>query len=200
MNVVWDIDGVLADLTHGLTTLAHDWWGTPIITGENQPTWSFRNAMTEEQQAACWEHIGANPSFWNDKVPSIVTPEDILSMRMLNHYADFIYLTNRNGNAYEYTRLWLERNSFPAGLLAHTHDKVKWIQDNIPHTRTYAIDDAPYNILSYKDAGIPVTIMDRPYNADISGHRVRSVQEFVDSLLPYAITDSPITKLMDTGA
>lgn len=178
-TVLFDIDGVLADLTHGLTTLAHDLWGTPIITGENQPTWNFRNALNAQQQEAVWRIIGENPTFWGG-LPSMIDAYDKAALILLAREADFTYITNRPNASAEVTQAWLETR-VPAGTLIHTPNKAEWVMAHLPpDVPRYAIDDAPTNIMLYKDAGIPVVIMDRPYNRELWGKRVKSVQAFCD--------------------
>ncbi len=42
-----------------------------------------------------------------------------------------------------------------------------------------AVDDHPHNTLRYEQAGIPTLLMDRPWNVDVAGERIYSLEAVV---------------------
>lgn len=187
--VVYDIDGVLADLTYGLTLRAAELWpNIPVIRQESQPSWSFRNALSEDQQREIWREIDESPTFWEGLLP-ICSPDDITRMRWLTRqgYAA-VYLTNRRGTrAEEQTLSWLWRYEFPHGRLILSDDKAYSAAQLVrEHPEGWfpagIIEDAPSNIRTLRQAHMPVWIQDRPYNEGVPGERVRTVGDFVRAI------------------
>lgn len=198
--VVYDIDGVLADLTYGLTLrAAARWEHVPVIRQESQTSWSFRNALSEDQQREIWRDIDQSETFWDGLLP-ICSPDDVTRMRWLaSQRYDVVYLTNRRGERIaEQTLSWLWRYEFPHGRLILTDDKAASARQLVEaHPEGWfpagIIEDAPSNIRALRQARMPVWVQDRPYN-QTSGHpRVRTVGEFVR-----AITNTRAGRLHDT--
>jgi hypothetical protein len=191
---VFDIDGVLADLTHGLTKRANAKWGTPVIQGEDQPTWSFKNCLTDEQQDEIWGEIFSSPTFWEELAP-ICTPSEIRLMALLGHRRDveLMYLTNRTGVEVErQTQRWLREHGFPWGELAFTRDKAAFLKGcaetkygpgvSLRSVVLGVLEDAPANIEAMRAVGAPVYTMSRPYNLGLDGLRVSTVREFCEAM------------------
>lgn len=202
--LVFDLDGVLAKLTLGLTSLGHDMFGTQIVEDDDQPDWNFDNVMTNEQQTKVWAHIKAHPEFWGTLEPALSAYYDLEDMR---HYAapfsgfEVAYLTNRRGKGVsEVTKAWLWQYGFPYGEVACVSDKVKWLQDRRRAGRELAgvLEDAPHNLLAMWEANLPAWCFSRQYNLDLVGPRVSSVGEFlyrVSKQVPYQAAEEEMAEV-----
>lgn len=182
--LVFDIDGVLAKLTLGLTTLGHDLFGTEIVEDDDQPNWSFDNVMTPDQQRRVWNEIDAHPDFWGT-LDVLAYPHDINLMHAFaNGLTNFelLYLTNRSGKRVgEVTKEWLWRNGFPYGRVELVKDKTAYLIGQQRALRRVAgiLEDSPRNLEEMWAAGLPAWCFARGYNEDVTGPRVGTINQFL---------------------
>lgn len=183
--VVLDIDGVLADFSLAFTQRLVEMGRIAApVPATAQQTWYFRDSLpiTRADEDAVWAYIDGSRTFWRDLRP-ILDADDRLALRDLAKVARIIYMTGRldAGNlTLAQTHGWLNLNGLPHGPVILNPDKVDGVAALGRMARVVGIiDDKPATLEAMRDAGAPVTAMDRPYNAHVSGvPRVTSVAAF----------------------
>lgn len=177
VRVGFDIDGVLADFTHGFTRKAQllGLMKEPHSNGAQQ-TWEF--PMSKRDVNKVWRSIDANSfDFWNG-LETLVTPGELRSLAFFPH--EIVHVSNRKDRAHvrAASELWLARKLIP-GFLHLTDDKARTVDDL---GIDYMIEDNPDNIRAMFAAGINVYVRDWPYNRDLDPAipRVGSVAEYLE--------------------
>jgi hypothetical protein len=191
MDIMIDIDDVLfpwADEIHrraverGLTDL------------DSYTTWHM------------WEDYGIPKEVWLDLVADAAldgmyvdvppVPGSVEALRRLHWAGHAIHLVTArgfhlNGNegqdeqVREWTDLWVHEHAVPHKTLSYARDKVA-IQEDLGVEFDYALDDGPHNYYALTAACVDAYLLDRPHNRHVEtriGHRVHSVDEFVDLVL-----------------
>ena len=180
VKVIFDIDGVLADFTLGVTGLGHSLFGLPVHSSGAQREWGFGGYGTEEQRTAIWKNLTASPDFWL-KLPTLLTLGDLLAMAQLHRRGvEFVYLSSRPKTAAEQTEQWLRNIAVPRGRLKVVSGD-KWLEVLLLQDGLLGVlEDDPRELLALRDCELPVFKMDWPYNRFILAPRVSSVAEFCD--------------------
>ena len=62
--IMFDVDGVLANFTTAFTTVGNRLFDTPIVDNHEQPTWDFRESLTQGQQNQIWKEIKTINNWW----------------------------------------------------------------------------------------------------------------------------------------
>lgn len=186
--VVIDIDGVLADFSLAFTQLLVEAGKLDrAVPGMEQKAWRFRDSLpiTRKDEDAAWRHIDASATFWAG-LPSLLTPQDTLSLLYLSRLVRLVYMTGRReagNNVVAQTLAWLGRHNLPGGEVILEPDKAKGVAalgDGI----IGIIDDKPAALEALRDLGMPVTAMDMVYNRHVTGvPRVASVGEWAREML-----------------
>lgn len=162
---MFDVDGVLADFVHGFTALAHELFGTKIITTPEQPSWNFRTwgLMTREQENATWEALKKDPYWWARLLP-LVKRETFERINRLRIAADVVFATSRVSDSAPpgwQTQRWLQDHGIYNPSVVVTSKKgemaraiqadfsiedklenawcIHWISDK-PQTKSYIIN------------------------------------------------------------
>lgn len=85
----------------------------------------------------------------------------VQGMWRLKEHFDIVYLSARPKWAWVLTDLWLRAHGFPVGQLILTNNKDRVAKEI---GVSIAIEDAPFEIDRYKEAGIPVIVKAQRYN------------------------------------
>lgn len=135
------------------------------------------------------ELLGATPEqsrrFWGDLVSDAYRREQPhansreLLHRLRDKGADIHYITARRMRDLEVTSTWLEQHDYPDGRLAlDAHDKARLALDL---GLSLAFEDSPANAIALADAGIPVILLDWPYNRHVSHPLVFRVRDWFEA-------------------
>lgn len=181
-----DIDGVLADYTGALRTVAPslgielDGSVPPRYWSMQEPGW-FSNRddwklchAAALREADTFDPIGGFPYI----------ADQTNRLREAGHLV--VILTAREAPPWQdeygddlvqrFTLDWLKAHSV-------TYDELRFDGTKTGHQLDVLLDDAPHNITEYQDAGERVVVFDQPYNRHLAGERAGSLSEFVDLVL-----------------
>lgn len=64
MNIMFDLDGVLADFVYGFTALANKNYGTPITPTSGQPSWYGFPGLDTHVIDSTWYTLKQDGTFW----------------------------------------------------------------------------------------------------------------------------------------
>ena len=187
MNILFDVDGVLADYVFAFTKEASilDYLQEPYHTNNN-PCWSFDHILTEKKQAVIQGIVEHDPKWWTRLEPLISQQlfRDINYLQVLNQV---FFCTNRFGiNPQQQTKYWLIVHGIvnPAVILSKRKDLVAEalnidysIEDNVEKANNICGMASLQSRKSY--------LLDRPYNRKdrIESLRiVKTVEEFLDDV------------------
>lgn len=185
MQIMVDIDGVLADFICGFTTLAAAMFGCPITTTSEQPKWDGFPGMTALQINLVWKRVKTSTDFWN-RLGSLVGDKtfDRISELQVDHRVHFV--TSRHGlAAHDQTVGWLEERGIlsPEVLVVPSADSKGHAAAAI-HA-DYSIDDKAGNAVyvQYHVPSVKSYILNRQYNQfdpEVLGSKVKRVNDVVD--------------------
>jgi len=190
MNVMFDMDGVLADFIKGFTTLAHNLFDTPITDTSGQPRWDGFPGMTDLQMQVTWKHVNESQSFWYELEP-LVGKELFARINALQKYHHIYFVTSRTGtDVHTQTMEWLEQQgvSNPEVIVLPAGSRKGEIAQAL-QAKT-AIDDKAGNavFMSYLCPKTTSYIINRQYNQfdpSVLGSkvvRIYSVDQYLDRL------------------
>lgn len=189
-NVMFDVDGVLADFVLGFTQLAvAEGFMETVIKTTEQPSWDFGQVLSEKQQKQLWTLIDHRGSWWESLQP-LVPAETFERINKLCDNDVVTFCTHRLAgmpHAQVQTQAWLMRHGIdiPNVVVSKRKGEVARALDI-----DYAIDDKPENAacIHWISDVRPTKsyILDRPYNhnADLPRRikRVLTVDEFLDDI------------------
>lgn len=173
MNLMFDMDGWVADFVLGFTRLAHMKFGNSkrVFGCGGSEVWGFTSGagvdtgyLTKEENREMWETITQDTYFWTT-LPSLLTPADHKALTRLHAQHDITWITSRNGiKVEEQTKQWLRQTGLPNpdNVIIAGDDKGKFIQEHGKYD--IAVDDGPHQITRMVMAGQFVVIRDFPYN------------------------------------
>lgn len=185
-NIMFDIDGVLADFILGFTREACQlgYLERPYST-EEQASWEF-NQLSWPQQISIWDYIRSSNWWWTN-LPALVSPVTFAALNTLQMTNQVIFCTNRRGKHIQLqTKYWLANNGIvnPAVVVTERKGEVARALDI-----DYSIDDQVHNAncVHWIADTVPCRsyLLDRPYNrvGRIKNVRVvASVEEFMEEL------------------
>lgn len=192
MVIMWDVDGVLANFTHGYHSLANEMFDANISL-EQPPTWDWlEDTIGSEKVGRIWNRIKQDPNFWRN-LPSLV--DDSIWDRIVKLDADQYFVTSRVGETAKlqtedwlFGRMWqFDPDLCPITVVMSSRkaDAANALKAN------YTIDDKLGNVLAVYYNSPPerrVYVYDTPYNqmdTRIAGNRVRrvsTVSQFLDDI------------------
>jgi uncharacterized HAD superfamily protein len=157
--------GVLVDLDGTLTELGHveayaKFLGLPIPQREDVHIYNLEEMFgaTQEQSREFWS--GHDSASYRDATPQ---SDSVRVLRQL--YSSNIslkYVTARGSKDREISRQWLMAHGYPTGeLTVGAGDKAAHV---MRMGLGLAIEDAPQNALAVARIGVPVILIDWPYN------------------------------------
>ena len=124
MNIMLDVDGVLADFILGFTQLATTagYLYEPFST-KDQQSWDFNEHLSWTQQQNLWVYIKASPTWWETLQPLVSVDEiDQISELAANH--QLVFCTQRVGRHPQLqTTYWLRRLGILNGAVVVTKRK-----------------------------------------------------------------------------
>lgn len=183
--VQFDIDGVLADFIAGFTTLAHEYFGTPILSDRTNLKYGTNHIVGADNSARVWKMIVDGTDFWW-RLPAHADRPTFIRINNLQDERDVYFVTNRPGRWAKWqTESWLLAHGIWNPTVIVTDLKA------LPAQATgagYAIEDKPGNavMISYVNRAIRSFLIDLPYNRinhDMIGgrvERVNTLSEFLD--------------------
>lgn len=186
--VVFDIDGVLADMAAALSQVASDLFRVPAFKTSDMTHYNeVRSLLSPLEFNDVWSRATRNPDWWLS-IPSLATAEDHAAMETLSTQFDILYLTNRHNKpeVVDKTRLWLLLEGFPVGALWHQADKASFL-DAYSHSGVLpypvlrgVLEDNPYNIAQMQARNLPNVYARRwAFNTECEPH-VDSIAEFCE--------------------
>ena len=181
-----DIDGVLADYTGALRTVAPSlgieldgsvppkhWSMQEEGWFSNRDDWKLCHAAAL-RECDTFDPIGGFPYI----------AEQTHRLRSAGHTV--VILTAREAPPWQdsYDDAWVFKGTWEwLDLHSIGYDELRFDGTKTGHQLDALLDDAPHNITEYQDAGERVVIFDQPYNRHLAGERVGSLSEFVDLVL-----------------
>lgn len=155
MLVVTDVDNVLCDLN----ALLQECLGVDLERYPNQVPRAF---------FASQEGLSL---FWRAR-PFAGAPESLWGAVAAGHR--ILYLTSRPREANFVTRRWLALHGFPPGEVVLTGDKLSLV---LPRRREVLLvaEDDPRVALALAEEGVPVLLIDWPYNRGIVHPNIKRV-------------------------
>jgi hypothetical protein len=182
MRLGFDIDGVLARFE---VAFAQEFPHRPMPVGDPAfpPVWHYPQfyGATDAEVDAAWERIKADERFWW-RLPELHgrTEMDIRALNELRDRGhDIYFITNRVGKRVKWqTENWLRDRGFFNPTVIIAGDKAPIVA--ALRLDAY-IDDKPSNVNAVRE-GCPecrVYVMDRPYNQEVPGLRVATIEEML---------------------
>lgn len=177
LRIGLDVDGVLADymagvaavgrkLGHAMERALHG----PSRYGLVEPGWF----PTEEDAAAAMEALHGGDAMGRLPLLDPTAPEAVRRLRAAGHQV--VVVTARDLRSRALTHDWLRRHRIDA-------DEVLFERSKHRAGCHIYLDDAPHNIAELREFGAEAVVYDAPYNRDVSGPRVRNVDDFAELVL-----------------
>lgn len=186
-----DVDGVLADLALGLSSLVRDLSVEPVEVCGSGGQAVYPSALVDR----AWDRVRESTTFW-ETLPLLVTEADRLALCRLETVADCIYLTNRfaptSESARGQTERWVHRHGLPDFPVVLSRDFAgRKLEAVRAYGVTVVLEDSPEELaalgrLNAADDGEEVVYLfrrDWPYNRRELGRAVSSVEEFCWAVL-----------------
>ena len=185
MNIMFDMDGCLADFIRGFTGLAAVMFGCPITTTHEQPKWDGFPGMTALQINLVWKRVKLGTDFWS-RLGSLVGDETFTRIENLQEDHHLYFVTSRPGiRTHDQTVGWLEERGIlsPEVLVVPTAASKGHAAAAIG--AEYCLDDKAGNAVyvQYHVPGIKSYILNRKYNQfdpEVIGSKVKRVNQVGD--------------------
>lgn len=188
-NLMFDVDGVLADFIGGFTRLANSLHPTvPIVTTEQQPSYHDYPGMTKDQVNETWQHVVKDGTFWT-RLDPLVGLDVLRRIAQLNEDHHVYFVTARHGiYAKIQTELWLQEQGIenPTVILTQNKGEIAKAID-----ADYSIEDSASNasVIAWLTSDKTKSyLINRPYNQCApeflaSGvHRVDMVRDYLEAI------------------
>lgn len=111
MNILFDIDGVLADFVWGYTLLAQELgYLSKAFSTKEQLAWEFDYCLDQQQQRNIWDIIDHSTWWWSN-LQSLVSYRVLETINILQMTNQIVFCTNRRGKQVQLqTKYWLVNN------------------------------------------------------------------------------------------
>ena len=168
-----DIDNVLAEAEAEVQRIFQE------LTGEPWPQNVYASAGGLDRNILDRNLIEKIfDSFHNRAIPILpVQSGGKTAMEWLHQHYRIVIITARHPNSRPQTLEWLHRHEIPFDELHFSGDKTDVAEHII-----LAVDDHPEHVQGYSNQGIPVFLMDQPWNQNFSAPLVTRVSNW-DSIL-----------------
>lgn len=161
-----DIDNVLANAEPEIQRIFQE------LTGQPWPQHIYASAGGLDGHA-CDQHLIEQifDYFHNFSIPTLpVEPGGREALEGLHRDYRIVIITARRPDSRPQTLEWLQRHHIPFDELHHSGDKT-----DVAEHITLAVDDHPEHAQDYSNQGIPVFLMDQPWNQQFSAPLVTRV-------------------------
>lgn len=184
MRVMFDLDGVLADWILAFTALANQIQPgcIPVWQGDECPHWLGREHFTPpEMYDEAWRVLLDTPCWW-ETVPPLVSKDVFQRVNRLCMSQEVYFITDRHhnrGGALKQTANWLTAQGISWPFVVLTGEK--WEACRVLKI-DFSLEDRWENALDIT-TNSPRTrsfLLDRLYNRERVGPRVKTVRDFVD--------------------
>ena len=116
-----------------------------------------------------------------------VNPGSKKALEQLGHHFRIVVITARHPESRPQTLDWLQRHELPFDELHFSGDK-----SDVAENLVLAVDDHPEHAMGYSNRGIPVFLMDQPWNHGFSAPLVTRVHNW-EGLLDSVQQQSPLS-------
>jgi len=164
-NIIFDIDGCLCDFMYGFSSLANQYFGTPIKKAEDQYQWFGHEqlGLTRKQYDFIWEKVKTSEVFWTQLQP-LLDASIFARLDSLTIDASVYFVSARPGvYVKQQTERWLQQQGIcrPTVIIS---DRKGEIASGIK--ADFALDDKAGNavFMKYASPKTEVYLLDRPYN------------------------------------
>lgn len=191
MNIMFDLDGVLADFVYGFTALANKNYGTPITPTSGQPSWYGFPGLDTHVIDSTWYTLKQDGTFWVG-LPSLVSSDELAYVAALADQHHVYFATDRKGlRVKRQTEEWLEDRGIinPTVLITNRKGEVaKALKCR------FSIEDKASNasaVAWLTEDRCKSYLINRPYNQvnkdfmASSVRRVDSIQDYVEVIQDY---------------
>lgn len=188
MNVMFDIDGVLADFIFGYTSEAvrMGYLDKPL-TFNDQVGWDEFGNMTPNQVHKVWDKVLRDGNFWLSLNP-LVNEKVFQDINKLNSNYNVVFVTKRDGLMVQsQTKLWLIKHgvSNPSIILTKRKGEIARALD-----MQFSIEDKAENaaVIHWIADSVPCKsyLINRTYNLDASipknVKRINSVEQYINDV------------------
>lgn len=181
LHVGWDLDGVFYSFEAALRSWLIENHGrhpdslpTPVLTWDWWEThWGLD---LNDFLRICGEATDAGHMFLYGE-PFAGSVEAIVRVHEAGHLNHIITARNFGTKSPHNTADWLERWAIPYDSLCFTHHKGLTRPDVM-------VDDRPENFWAYEEAGVPVYLLDQPWNQQVNtDKRIYTLSEYADIVL-----------------
>ena len=168
-----DIDNVLGGAEREVQRLYKDLTGTPWPRGVYGSAGGLDESDLDRELVE-----GIFSRFHEESIPKLpVLPGAKLALDLLRNRYRILIVTARRSTSRNKTLAWLETRRIPFDDIYHAEDKTA-----IPERIVLAIDDHPLHAIGYCEKGIPVFLMDQPWNRSVSHPLITRVSGWDDLL------------------
>jgi len=190
MNIMFDMDGCLADFIYGFTSLAAVMFGCAVTRTSEQPKWDGFPGITTRQINMVWERVKRSPDFWN-RLDSLVDDPTFNRISDMQHEHRVHFVTSRQGvSTHDQTVAWLEERGIMSPEVVIIPSAASKGHMAAALQIEYAIDDKAGNAVyvGYHVPGVHSYILDRKYNQfdpEVIGSKVKRVwcvDEFLNDI------------------
>ena len=170
-----DIDNVLAEAEPEVQRIFQE------LTGRSWPADVYASAGGLDGSALD-RHLVEKifDYFHNRSIPILrAQPGGKMALEWLQQHYRIVIITARHPESRPQTQEWLERHKIPFDELHFSGDKT-----DVAEHITLAVDDHPEHVRGYSSQGIPVFLMDQPWNQNFSAPLVTRVTNW-DALIAF---------------
>lgn len=189
INVMFDVDGVLADFAWKFTEEAARTvpdlkpWGQA-----EQQVYNFSDRLSQEVREECWKVVHSSPYWW-ERVPRMIDRSEFKMIDDLNLHANVYFVTARKGtpSALLQTHRWLRYHGigYPNVITIEESDGIARRKCEIASALgiDFSIEDKASNANAIVGSRARSYLINRPYNANERVapvvKRINSVNEFL---------------------
>ena len=179
-----DLDGCVANFTHGFSSLCHSFTEeAPIVMQSEAKSWRWQDWYWDAGPDAAqiiedaWRHIKKSSTFWLN-LP-VLFPQTMPEVAALARAQPLVFVTRRDGaGVWLQTTRWLQERGVEEPLVYCVQSGEEKEDVLTKLGIRVIIEDSPVYAEGLKAAGHEVVLIDWPYNRQTKGvHRVDNLHD-----------------------